>query len=347
MRLQVYSGKPPSEDENPEAFLGKPDPTRRKRKNNRLDKAWDPDKHPRGQPGNPGQFAHVPAIGEQLQLFTPSTKPESPFRLQGDKLQLQPQSRLNLGPHAQGSFHSYLYRYTTTAHQNVLLKGVRYDETWGPSVGQQMDAEVLTSKLGLAIGAPVGEVRQTHLTPREPSKKVPDLPNQLLETFLSGTPACDVTPIPHPSQFEDSPGARKLGLLDYLVANQDRHMGNWLVQTTSRTGEKSVAGIDHGLAFWTPPNDSPEGSTTETARPQLNDPDFVPPQGFADMYIHTRWPRGGITDTEFTSQELRDARAALKKTRPDFKKAGRLNWYESVSKRCDHLLRVAEKQERE
>jgi hypothetical protein len=45
----------------------------------------------------------------------------------------------------------------------------------------------------------------------------------------------------------DLPGAREMGIMDFLIRNRDRHTQNWFVSDEGR-----VVPIDHGMVFFTP-----------------------------------------------------------------------------------------------
>lgn len=93
------------------------------------------------------------------------------------------------------------------------------------------DAEYLVSLVGLAIGAPVPRVIKTD-------------EREIYMELMPGRPA--VTVLPDASDEAAKPYARTrdgllLALLDAIAANNDRHTGNWLIDSGG-----SIAGIDHG-----------------------------------------------------------------------------------------------------
>lgn len=97
----------------------------------------------------------------------------------------------------------------------------------------KQSAEILAAAVGRAIGAPVAPV----VAGAESSLLMQRLPGRTVPGTESDPGACEAM-----EAIKDSPGARKLGLLDVLVRNWDRP-NNWL-----RDGDH-VYGYDHAESF--------------------------------------------------------------------------------------------------
>lgn len=104
---------------------------------------------------------------------------------------------------------------------------------WEDDAESMAASEVVVARIGAALGA---RVPVTVLDP--------DDPGAVYMEHLLGDPAwvaeghgVDTDALHNTEQ------GRRLGLLDLLISNQDRHSGNWLV-----AAQGEVAGIDHSLA---------------------------------------------------------------------------------------------------
>lgn len=113
-----------------------------------------------------------------------------------------------------------------------------------------------------------------------------------------------------PAGFAHHPGTdegRRLGLLDVLVGNIDRNMGNWLVDSDGH-----VVPIDHGLAW----GDAAYDPTFKFIR---NNP----------------FTEGMEQENPFTREDLAEVRNRLEQLRPDFEHLGKSAW-------LDYSLRALE-----
>lgn len=111
--------------------------------------------------------------------------------------------------------------------------------------------EVVVAAIGQALGA---RVPVTILDPEGTSSLFMEFlegrtameyggGNPLRQTIISGETTWVGGDLPDYSllaPFQTSPSGRRLGLLDLLISNTDRHAGNWLIDEDGQ-----VAGIDH------------------------------------------------------------------------------------------------------
>jgi phosphoinositide 3-/4-kinase-like protein len=113
-----------------------------------------------------------------------------------------------------------------------------------------------------------------------------------------------------PQSITDTPAGMRMGLLDVLLNNRDRHSGNWMIDL-----DNNISAIDHGLAF-------------RNAELDVSSP-------FAGQFVDT-W--GDYKDTNpLTDRDVEQIRADLKKARPRFEELGRADWFDQVTQRLDQL----------
>ena len=134
-----------------------------------------------------------------------------------------------------GAMNRYIYTADLPTGQKVTIKGERF----------QVEAEnaALASKLAEAIDAPLSQTVQT--TFRLPGL-APHPETQITYVYVDGLRGADWLSAPGRVQFTTttttevkelftSIPARRLGLLDYLTGQPDRHGGNFFVDTSSGT----------------------------------------------------------------------------------------------------------------
>lgn len=111
---------------------------------------------------------------------------------------------------------------------------------------EEYENEVLAARVSDAIGAGAPEA----ITHGEGDH------TELWEPFLKGAKAAIEweggqdeygDPIDNdPQDMYDTPGGVRIGILDNLTDNGDRHEGNWMVKRDRKTGQDSPLPIDHG-----------------------------------------------------------------------------------------------------
>lgn len=132
-------------------------------------------------------------------------------------------------------------------HKWIRKRGLGRDE---------VSNEILASRVGAALG--------THAPVVMSHKDLPDQPVDmynlpLWEPFADGSPKTAIEWMGgvdedgdslggnDPYDMYTSPQGRRIGILDDLTANGDRHYGNWMVGHNAKEGEYPIP-IDHGMA---------------------------------------------------------------------------------------------------
>lgn len=178
---------------------------------------------------------------------------------------------------------------------------------FGYSPTRLTDNEVLASKVGEALRAPVPAVVRTADT-EVFMQYVPDArPGMWLFRGLSrGEQPAKV------AEFMQASGdaGRRLGLLDLLIANDDRHNENWLVRP-----DGSIVGIDHGLVW---PVSRITAREIEHGIPHFTSP-------FAGLFVPRRLPDApnqGYVVNDLTRADIDWVQQRLEALRPDFAALG-------------------------
>lgn len=179
------------------------------------------------------------------------------------------------------------------------------DPTLSHTAADQNAAEELAGLVAAALG-----VRAPVVTPTSATESYIEL--------MPGVPAVALYTAPDgqvqvPREIMDSPGARRMGVLDLLIDNGDRNLGNWLVDGGD------VIAIDHGQAF--APRSSQE--TAVTSGP------FVAPYLNKDRSFSKKNP--------LTARDIQTLRTQVDRLRPQFAKRGRSDWADQMSRRLDLL----------
>lgn len=191
------------------------------------------------------------------------------------------------------------------------------------------DSEQLVALVGRAMGAPVPRVfrdSETHIWTDWAEGRIGHewFTNKLLAS-LDGPPDNDFL-----RGVVDSGPGRRLGLLDLITQNQDRHTANWLV-----TDDGHLTGIDHGNAWW----------DVADALAQQSDEGFaqVVRGELGGVFVRERWfdqdrlEQDGTAipvDTDiWTQPDVAEVRHRLQSLRRDFARFGHEAW-------LDYSLRV-------
>lgn len=108
---------------------------------------------------------------------------------------------------------------------------------------EEADNEYKASHIGWAIGAPVpavvGDLHDSNTTWSQ------YIVGDRASERIHGWRTWDEFAEKQSELAMSLEGSFELGLLDYLINNQDRHSGNWIITPPVRGGPKAV-GIDHG-----------------------------------------------------------------------------------------------------
>lgn len=177
-------------------------------------------------------------------------------------------------------------------------------DAWGHDPVDQADAEQLAALLGRSFGAPVPPVF------RRDGKTI-------IMGWVEGTEPPGGGWQPPSPTILDTDGARRLGLLDLMINQTDRHGKNWLIDA-----DGNPVGIDHGLTF------------TELRAP--GHPPTFHHEGFTRPFMSQgatlRW-----IDNDLTQADIAHVRAQIEALRPDFERLGRLDWHSFALKRLDAI----------
>lgn len=118
--------------------------------------------------------------------------------------------------------------------------------------------------------------------------------------------------------YHDTLDGRRIGLLDTLIENPDRHVGNWFVQD-----DGSLTPIDHGLGW----------AASES-------PDLFPPErpvivgGFADHYISGKTGFvGDWRDNDLSPEYAKQVQGRLAALKPMFEQLGRTDLFDRMMAR--------------
>lgn len=112
-------------------------------------------------------------------------------------------------------------------------------------------------------------------------------------------------------EFFDSRDGRRIGLLDALLENPDRHTGNWIVQD-----DGSITPIDHGLS-WDSEQDKEADEATGLG-------------GFTSHYIDQKGFTGKWRDNDLSPQYVEGLRKRIEALRPVFEDVGRPELHERM-----------------
>lgn len=193
----------------------------------------------------------------------------------------------------------------------------------GNNAEHEAQAEYLASLVGQAIGAPVPHVIM--VDPRTVWMGVIDGDTGLgiaraANPSLSRDGLYDATDDLE-NQWADLDPAWRLGLLDLIVANNDRHPGNWMGRTEP-DGTVRLAGIDHGMSFFSfrgSPPSAPRDSTP---------PSYLAESGiFRVLLTVPDRPEMGYDTTRLSSAEAREIDDRLRALEPEFARLGRQEWH--------------------
>lgn len=198
---------------------------------------------------------------------------------------------------------------------------------FGQNPRRQADAEQLASVLAEAVGAPTPAVY------RQDGKTI-------FMGFVVGKQAAMANWEQRAKAFE-SPDAKRLGLLDAMVGNGDRHDGNWMITPAGKP-----VGIDHGLAWSINFN---RKSNPEVRRNSSGEIQPGAVRGnFVDYFVESagRDKEGRPVFTwrdkiEFSRKELEEARERFLAQRPQFELLGRGAWFDVSLERLDAIIKRA------
>ncbi|WP_460355639.1 ICP22 family protein [Actinoallomurus acanthiterrae] len=174
----------------------------------------------------------------------------------------------------------------------------------------QGDREELGALVGGAVDAPVPRVYRE-------SDRVLFMDHVDGDTALAQHPdSWDPSDLDHLG-YQNTHGAKILGLLDILIQNNDRHNGNWIII------DGNVFGIDHNLAFHDRAIDTTANSFAEHYA------DLVK---VSDGHYEYVWKHN-----ELSSSDVALIRSRLEALRPEFERLKHPGWYEEMMDRFGHI----------
>lgn len=182
------------------------------------------------------------------------------------------------------------------------------------AVGEN-DSEQLSSMVARALGLPAPRIYRNR-------------DHEVNMDFVEGDVASAVIPgfgwmVGDTDKVTKTDEGRMMGLLDQLIANTDRHNGNWMI----RDDDGRLVPIDHGYAFGNRPGQLlRDGGKSTWVKSAFAEHYSTPVQGKME------WQDNDLTKRDIT--ELRRRIAALK---PDFEHLGRGNWHQFMMDRLDAI----------
>jgi hypothetical protein len=190
------------------------------------------------------------------------------------------------------------------------VRKVAREPIFGYSNVRLTENEVLAEKVGRALRAPIPAVVRTGETEIF-MEYVPDAKPGIW--LFRGMGRAEQIPAISGFVRESGDPGHRLGLLDLLIANDDRHDANWLVRP-----DGSIVGIDHGLAW-------PISRITPTAI-EHEEPRFK--SGFAKLFNggFAHLPNQGYIPNDLTPADIDWVEQRLVALRPDFDELGRGNY---------------------
>jgi tRNA A-37 threonylcarbamoyl transferase component Bud32 len=117
----------------------------------------------------------------------------------------------------------------------------------------------------------------------------------------------------------------RMGLLDTLIENTDRHGGNYLVDE-----DENLYAIDHGLAFSKTYEKLPDGTVQRKPVDRFNATGEFALGNFVS-------PSGNLYDNPLTPADGQKLKRVMADLRDQFEQHGRLGWWEAMNERAQHI----------
>lgn len=198
-----------------------------------------------------------------------------------------------------------------------LVRKKTTDEGGDPGSGKEStDAEYLAARIGRVLRAPVPVVH-----------RVDDATTymQYVDHARTGFEVLDGLDADAErarlGKLASTDSGKRLGLLDLLASNRDRHNGNWLI------GEDgNLEGIDHGLAW--------ESIDLVTAGDSRK---LAAGSAFAEPYLKL----GDFIDNDLSPADVVFLRSQLGSLEDVFRELGRANWHEFTMSRFEAIAAKA------
>lgn len=180
--------------------------------------------------------------------------------------------------------------------------------------GDQADAEELAAVVAAALGVKAPSVARTSDT----EFYMDMMPGKIGELAWPGR-------ADPPKRVVDSPQGVRMGLLDTLIENTDRHGGNYLADA-----DDNLYAIDHGLAFSKTYEQLPDGTVQRRPVDRFNATGDFALGNFVS-------PSGNLYDNPLTRADGEKLKQVVAGLRQQFVDAGKLGWWESMNERALHI----------
>lgn len=175
---------------------------------------------------------------------------------------------------------------------------------------QQTDAEELSALVGSALGL------------RSPAVQRVDDTTINMEFVPDATPAFNrywnkdgVDFLKVPGEILGSDDGLRMGLLDTLIGNPDRHGFNWMVDDDDR-----IYPIDNGLAF--------------VNLKGTNESDAARSPFAREYFVH---PTGRFKENILTRRDIQWVREQMEALAPEFQRVGQPGWYTQIQNRLRQM----------
>lgn len=181
------------------------------------------------------------------------------------------------------------------------------------AVGEN-DSEQLSSKVARALGLHAPRIFRNR-------------DHEVNMDFVDGDPVADIIPgfgymKGDTERLTSTHEGRMMGLLDQLIANTDRHNGNWMIRKDAR-----LVPIDHGYAFGNRPGQTlRDGGKAAWVR-----------SAFAEHYSSPVHGKLEWQDNDLTKSDIAELRKRMQALKPDFEHLGRGNWHQFMMERLDAI----------
>lgn len=180
-------------------------------------------------------------------------------------------------------------------------------ESPGITAEQQQDAEEVASLVAHALDATAPAVLRT-------------APDEVFMEFMPDPPGMGRVKYEWARNSRDAPAGRRLGILDLLISNHDRHAGNYLLsnQSVKDLSKGDITAIDHGFAF-------------------ALDPSPVFPLGGGSVFS-VPFERAQNPLSKADAAKIGPRLAALA---PEFERRGRREWFDAMMNRWQLVAKNA------
>jgi len=202
-----------------------------------------------------------------------------------------------------GGLNDYMDTVKHESGEQSIAKGISEQSHLRKRIDNRLSNEILASHVAKVIGAPVPEIG---VNPHKQQSRNAEA-HELIMPKIPGKTGWDYG---FGRGTDHLQGGLELGILDYLIANGDRHGGNYIISPDG----KSVTGIDHEYSFFDP------------THPAFNQSPFV------EDHFDNEYHRAPVDHAWMRSLEQ-----PLQDLKPLFKKYYRASDHTDMMNRYHHL----------